>query len=293
MRVGKLIVDEAAIELLTRKLRTLPVVVGSDGRFVRPGIVDLVEDLDSLERWQPCDQRTKLLVLSHEAAREVQSSAAGFADPHQRRRVVKNLSIPICNLMDVVHKLTGALNDPDAQRARVAWPQHDQDSYKSVGRRFRGLRQNGPVRRVRNRIAAHLDVDAFSDPGLRIDVEEFLAALGDSLLLLFLAARHPSRFFTWIRFLGETPDTRHCVVETMYESPECVRWYTDHEGNVQDVECVSLAADPRIHIQDAILEAIGVHNAMIECSGSARPAIWTAPTADLLLAEMKAKARSD
>lgn len=236
--------------------------------MLAPGIVDIVENAAAPHRWQPGDRRTRLLVLGAEACRDILHQAVRYADPGARARVVKSLATPVCNLMDVVDRLLGTLKDGPSRRARDAWPDRDQTTYRTIARRMRNQHQRGPVRRTRNKLDAHLDDEVFGDQTLRLREDDLLGAMGDGLVLLMLALNHPASSFSWIRHLGSTADGKHERVETMFDYPGCVCWTTDSNGRVVGVGPVRLAADPRHEVQGAVVNATETYNQMAALAGT-------------------------
>jgi hypothetical protein len=79
---------------------------------------------------------------------------------------------------------------------------------------------------------------------VQIALDDVLAVVGDSLLLLLLGSNYPSHKFSWIRSVGSTPDGKFRIVETMFSYPVALRWVTDVDGRVVDVGRLLLAADP-------------------------------------------------
>lgn len=287
----KLILDAAAIHIATQKLAGRTIFSGPNGGLLAPGVVDLVDDDAGSNRWQPADERTRLLALGGEACRDLVFLAEGFAKPETRRRASKALSVPVCSLMDVVTKLGAKLNDEESRRARQAWPQHDQKLRNEVGKRLKKQRLRGPVRKVRNKVGAHLDTKAFVDDAqvTKLKAEDLLGAMADALVLLMLALKHPN-VFAWIRGHGFTQDARYRLVETMFGFPIAVSWMTDLDGHVQDVSIVRIAEDPRLEVQDSLLAAVEAYNDMVDTAGLSIPKIWTRPTEDLHREEQTAKA---
>jgi hypothetical protein len=274
--MAKLILDDAAMQLAMRELAGRPIHAGPGGRLLAPGVIDIMGD-DSGHRWRPANARTRLLVLGTEACRDVAFHAPPLANVNGRARAVKALTVPVCSLMDVVSGLLSQLNDKEWQLARRQWPSSDQDTYKSVGRRLRRKRLTGPVRKVRNKLGAHLDPCAFDDKSLRLPETELLGAMGDALVLLVLALNHPARAFSWVRYLGKTPDGKHECVETMFDYPACVCWLTGTDGHVERVGPIRLAADPRQELQRDIWSATTVYNQMVALCGDRMPRIRITP----------------
>lgn len=280
----KLIIDEAANRIAMEKLAGRPIFGGPEGGLLAPGIVDLLKEDDG-DAWQPADDRTRLLVLGAEACRDLVHHAGTFAEAATRPRTWKSMSVPVCSLMDVVSKLRAKLNDEESRRARQAWPKHDRDLYKQVGKRFNKKRVRGPVRAVRNKIGAHLDPEAFDGGRVKLKVEDLLGAMGDSLILFMLCLNHRTETFSWIRGHGLTKDGQHRLVETMFGFPAAVCWVTDLDGHVKDVSIVRIAEDPRWEVQESLLAAVRVYNEMVSATGLPIPAIWTRPTDELREAE--------
>lgn len=291
--MAKLILDEAAMQLAMTKLAGSPIFAGPDGGLLAPGIVDLIEGEDGARSWQPGDKRTSLIVLGGEACRDLVFHAPTFAESETRRRAMKSLVVSVCNLMDVTSGLLTEFNDEASRSHRRAWPRADQDTYTSVGRRLRKQRLRGPVRRVRDKLGAHLDPTAFAEKNLRLRETDLLGAMGDALVLLMLSLNHPARSFAWIRWLAQSTDGQHTLVETMFDYPACVCWVTDREGHVKEVGPVRTAEDPRWQIQEHIRAATATYNEMVGLADVSLPLIRITWTEDLLRAEQQAGSAID
>src|SRR5690606_538246 len=121
---------------------------------------------------------------------------------------------------------------------------------------------------------------------LKIEVDDFVGAWGDAVLVFHLAAlRHPADLYSWVRPRGVISARQLHVVETMHSPPVALRLYVDASGHVVDVEDFVLASDPRRPIQDSIEDAIAIYNAMLEAAGSSLPKIWVAATDAIRAAE--------
>jgi hypothetical protein len=276
----KLIMDEATMQMLVSKLRGYPVHLGPNGGLLQPGVVDVVDGNEEQSPWQPGDARTKLIVLSAEACSEIVFSAERFDDRSARTRTLKNLTVPVCSLMDLVHRMLSSLNDGESRAMRQQWPVADQNLYIDAGRRLRKVHLNGPVRKVRHALGAHLDPDVFQGE-TRLKTEDCLQAMGDVLILFQLALNHAARAFSWIRPIGRSDDGTRLMVETMYDYPACVRWVTDSDGRVLDVKGVFLAADPRHDVRDRMLPAIDTYNRLVKSAEVRLPTIWMRPSSEL------------
>lgn len=277
----QLILDEAAMRLAMAKLPGSPIFVGPDGGLLAPGVVDLVEgEHGDGDQWQPADPLTRRLVLGAEACRDIVFHAPSVLERRTRRRAMKTLTVPVCSLMDVVEGLRREMNDDKSRAHRLSWPKRDQQTYTRVGRRLRKTRLQGPVRKVRHKLGAHLDPEAFDVVNRKLSADDLLGAMGDALILLNLSLNYPSEFFGWIRWLG-TVNADRAVVETMFSYPACVRWVVDGEGRVVDVLPVRLAEDPRGEIEPDLRSAVVAYNEMIGATGSSMSPISFWATDDL------------
>jgi len=286
--VKKLIFDESAMELIAAKMEGRPIFMGPGGNLLSPGIVDLLGEEEASIRWQPGNERTRQLVLGGEACRDVLFYLDQFLDLKTRRRSINRLAVPICNLMDVVAKLIAELNDKESRQIRESsWPRQDRDTYKVLTKRLNKMRSRSPVRRVRNKLGAHLDSAAFIEGTPRLKPDDILMPLGESVVLLMLSMNYPSHWFCWIRPVGVLEDGKHYAVETMYSYPLCVRWITDLDGHVKDVESLVLAADPRHEVLSSIIEARSGYNSMVKVVNSELPLIYTIPTDELRKADQE------
>lgn len=270
-----IIFDDAAMELAMSQLGGRPVYAAPDGSFLKPGVMDLGND-DVSGRWAPANTRARCFVLADQACRDLVDHGEQFiASPEQRSRVAKRMTIATCNLMDLVYKqLIPEDNKPDARAHRGTWPRVDQTTYREVAKRLRVQRIHGPVRQIRNKLTAHLDVEAVDNGGLRLKTEDLLGAIGDSLVLLAFGMRQPASAFAWIRGIARSTDGSQHAVETMFDYPICVRWITDAEGHVKHVEGVRFAEDPRHELTERILAAAEMHNRMADAIDSDILRIW-------------------
>jgi len=291
--VQKLIFDEAAIKLVAAKMQGRPIFMGPGGNLLAPSIVDLLGEEGASDRWQPGNERTRQLVLGGEACRDVLFYLNQFLDPKTRRRSMNRLAVPLCNLMDVVAKLLAELNDKESRQIReFSWPRQDRDTYQELAKRLKNMRFHSPVRHVRNKLAAHLDVASFVERTPRLKEDDVLRPLGDSVVLLMLSLNYPSHWFCWIRPIGVLEDGKHCAVETMFSYPLCVRWITDLDGHVKDVGPLVLAADPRHEVQAQIMETVASYNSMVKAVNSGLPPIYAIPTDELHKADQDVAATS-
>ena len=202
----RLILDEQAMQLAMQKLRGQAIYDGPDGEFLKPGLVDLVDEGDdSGGRWQPGDKRTKLLTLGAEACRDVTFHAERVFSDAAQRRAIRAVIVPTCNLMDTTIQLVAEFNDTESRKMREAWPENDQVTYREAARRLKKKHSTGPVRVARNKMLAHLDPDVYEKPA-DVDLDDILGALRDSLVVLLLAMNHKSHSFAWIRRVGTTAD---------------------------------------------------------------------------------------
>lgn len=279
----RLIFDDAAMNLMAEKLPGHPIYAAPDGNLFAPGIVDILGDEGISDRWLPGNDHTRHLVLGAEACRDVLFYFNQFIDPRTRKRAMNRMAVPICSLMDIVVKLLAITNNEQSRNVRESsWPSADRDTYLTVARRLRKMKNYHSIRRVRNKLAAHLDTDVFVERTLRLKPDDVLAPFGDCVVLLMLSINYPSEWFCWIRPVGILEDRKHVVVETMYSYPLCVRWIADLEGHVKDFDSMMFAADPRHELQEPIMETVASYNNMVRAVNSELPPIYTLPTKDLL-----------
>jgi hypothetical protein len=103
-------------------------------------------------------------------------------------------------------------------------------------------------------------------------------AMGNALILFGLLLNHQAHAFSWIRSAGWSADGSRVFVETMIDYPACVRWITDTDGRVLDVATITIAADPRLEIQEQIHATIRVYNYLIRAAETQLPQIvWKDP----------------
>lgn len=273
----QLILDDAAMELLASRASGQPVYMGPDNQLLSPGIIDIIDNEFYGSLWQPGDERTRLLVLAGEACSDLVFQAERFKEMKNRRRVIKTMTVPLCSLMDQIHKLLNLLNDPQSIQSRKTWPTLDQENYKNFGRQFRKKRLNGSVRQVRNKFGAHLDQEIIGNPNLQLQLEDCLSALGDTLILFMLILNH-RQAFSWIRWLGSTHEDAYQIVETFFEYPLCTRWITDNSGKALDVGHFQLAEDPRTTFREWIIKAVEKYNSLVDEAKVPVPKIWTIPS---------------
>ena len=269
--VPKLVIDEAALQLVAARISGIPICAGPGGDFLEPGVVDLLEENDN-NAWQPGDARTKALTLAVEATRALRFQARPVLEPGPRGRAVLGLAVPTCNLVDVVLQLCGTLNDEESRKKREGWLAHDQSTYRDGARRLRKKHRDGSVRAARNKLAAHLDAGVY-EARVRLTLDQILPVVGDALIVLLVTLNHRSESFSWIRGLGALADGRQ-VVETMQSYPIAMRWLTDEDGRVLDVGCLQLAADPLVQLQDDVLTAVETYNELAQLEGVSAPKIW-------------------
>lgn len=278
----KLIIDKPALELISKKLIGQPVYAGPDGGLLTLGIVDILSDEDASDQWQPGNKHTKQLVLGVEACRDVLFYLNQYLEPKTRKRAMIRMTVPICSLIDAVGKLFTLTDDPKSRHIRESsWPNSDFETYKKLAIRLKKIDRQTPIRRVRNKVAAHLDSDIFVKKIPSLKPDDILVPLGDCIILLMLSTNYPSEWFQWIRPIGILEDKKHLAVETMYSYPICVRWITDLEGHVKDVGSVVLAADPRHELQEQIIETVSSYNKMIEIGSNKLSPIYIIPTDEL------------
>ena len=281
----KLIIDQETMQMVAKRLDGFPIHAGPNGKMLSPDVKNIVDGNETGNPWQPGDDRTRLLVLAVEACRETSFSVERFHEVSARKRILKNLCVPVCNLMDAVIPLQKSFNNDESTTTRRAWPVSDQNTFVRLGRRLRKTHTDGHTRRVRHKLAAHLDLDAFGRNDLLVDPKSLLEALGDALVVLSLAFNHKAHAFSWIRGLGASEDGEMLVVETMFDYPACVRWVTDKEGKVLDINAMFLAEDPRGPLRDDVFKATDAYNYLVSETGVELGQIYQRPIEEVLAEE--------
>jgi hypothetical protein len=275
----KFSIDEPTLKLISEKLTGQPIYAGTDGALLAPGIIDILSNEETSDKWQPGNARTQQLILGMEACRDVLFYLNQYLEPKTRKRAMNRMTVPICSLIDVVRQLLAVTNDQQSRNIRESsWPIIDYDTYKISTKRLKKINGRSPVRSVRNKFAAHLDANIFAEKTLSLKPDDILVPFGDCIVLLMLSINYPSEWFQWIRPIGIYNDKKHLAIETIHSYPICVRWITDLEGHAQDVESIVLAADPRHELQEQIIETISNYNSMIEAVNSKLPPIYTIST---------------
>ncbi|WP_374419486.1 hypothetical protein [Chromobacterium sp.] len=276
----KLIIDESMLKRIAASFTGQPITMGPDGKMLAPGIVDLLDVENTTSRWTPNDDRTGMLVLAAEACRDVAFYSERLIDSKTRQRAMRGVTVPVCKLMDVTALLVSKMNDEKSRDNRAQWQNADQKTYHEVAKRLRKKRLQGPVRWVRNKIAAHLDAEAFTAGTDYLKLDDILGAFGDCVILLTLSMNYPSSWFSWIRSLGASPDGQHHIVETMFEYPICVRWLTDLDGRPIASGQTTLAEDPRHELQFQMFEATNAYNELVSKTNTELPFIFMKPMSD-------------
>lgn len=272
--------DEETLKRMEKKLSGFPVYAGPNGDLLSPGVVDVLDE-SIMNQWQPGNEYAELLVLGVAACQDILFYSNQFLEPKTRKRAMYRMSVPICTLIDVVKRLLVITNTSEAHAIRLSWPIGDQESYKKLSKRLKKMNANSPVRRVRNKLSAHLDADVFVEKIPSLLPDNILEPMADCAILLMLSFNYPSEFSQWIRFIGILEDKKHLAVETMYAYPLCTRWITDLKGHVEDVESMTLAADPRYELQESIMAIISYYNSMIKAVNSTLPEIFMIPSNEL------------
>ncbi len=264
-------IDAEANRLAMTELEGQPIYTSADGGLMEAGVRDLAEwDTSTRGLWQPADLRTQRLALAAEACRELLFHGERALELGlQSKRALRALVVPLCNLVDLAIQLQKTFEEPAWALLRQSWPAGDQAGYLQAGRRLRKKHRDGPLRKARDKTAAHLDPQAYG-LDLRLSVTDVLGALGDALVVVLLSFNHRSHAFAWVRMVG-TLATGERVVDTMFSYPISVRWLTDADGNVLRTAGVRLAADPRNGLQDDVLSTMELYNALVDLSGGAVP----------------------
>lgn len=269
----KIIIDEDAMKLAHSKLINQPIYSQLSRDCLNSKVIDILDHENTQGKWQPGNKEAQFLLLCVEACKAIVFQAQLFKNEEFRDRSIRAMTVPLCSLMDETHKLTNSLDkDEESRKERRQWSPDNQKTYKNIGKKFRKKRISGPVREIRNKVAAHLDREIINRK-YQLALEDFLFALGDTLILLMLSTNHRNKF-SWIRWISSSQDNTIHIVETLFEYPLCVRWTTNSEGKPVDVGYPQLVDDPQKYVRDQVAEAIKIFNEMVTISQSSVPTIW-------------------
>lgn len=258
-------VSAELLQEVSKQLRGAPIHAGPDGNLLDPGVMEVLDDHDvARSPWQPGNLATTYLVLAAEACQDLIHVAATFRRGRAERRVLKQMTVPMCSLMDQLQKLFALVNTPEGRAERDAWDPAHQASFTTAARELRKRHLDGPVRTVRNKLGAHLDAEALGSTQAKIRPEELLPALGASIVLLSELLKHRDPY-AWIRPVA---DPRGRAVETFYTYPLCARWLTDEDGHATALAGLFVATDPRDHIRGTAAEAAASYNQLVERTGA-------------------------
>lgn len=283
-----LIIDNLAMEKIAKKLEGQPIYADKSGNLFKPGIIDILDE-EINNKWQPLNENSKKLILSIEACKDIMFYFNELLEEKTRKRAMKRMSVPICSLIDLSRIIIALANkNKDAREHRdSSWPEKDKTIYKKLSKRINKMNSTTPIRKIRNKQAAHLDSDIFHENPIRFKYEDILEPLGDCIVILMLSTNYPSDFFHWIRCIGESKDKMYDIVETMYSYPLSVQLFLDKSGHVVDVNSVNLSSDPRHEVRDEIVNIIGFYNKIIKLTMSNLSEIYVTPTEELLKNNMK------
>jgi hypothetical protein len=247
-----------------------------DGRFLAPGVVDLIEGTgrDS-GQWHPNSHRTRLLVACAHAAKDIETCARGINldDPWRERRPIALLATPLVTLCDHTKTLCDQLGREVEERSH--WPQADRDLLKSAGRRL-GRHREGPLRTLRNQRTAHIDLDVLRPSAAPIASmhDLLLPPFADTLLVLLLCFNY-RRVYTWRRQPVGVPPHQ---IELMTEYPLVMRAKLADDGTVEAFGGRStLAEDPREPLRDTVMGLFPVYNCLASKAEPPQPTIFWRP----------------
>ncbi|XOF32982.1 MAG: hypothetical protein ACL93V_13305 [Candidatus Electrothrix sp. YB6] len=245
----KMTVDQDSLAALFTKLQSKdaqPILWGPDRKMLAPGIIELDYADSSNGKWQPYSERTKLLVLGVDACRDILLFTDQIIAPATRQRAAKCLTVPICKLVDTVIDIAAKMNDEESRNFRESWPCQDQKVYRDIAKELRKIQHKSKIRYIRNKLGAHLDTNVFNDESIPyIALGDILNIFSKAIILLMLFMSYSSAWFSWIRFAGNMPDSKHRTIETIFQYPLCVRWVIDLDGHIKNMEEMIVAEDPR------------------------------------------------
>lgn len=242
--------------------RGIPVVLNPGGVLLDPGVGGVLDADEDHDRWRPANEAAELLVLGGEACCDVMSLERLFLNKESRKRATKNLSVPVCNILDVAtsiaHELNGTTDEhrQTSKELRSRWPDADLVVYVDACRRVKKAREN--LRLTRNKLGAHLDQKALRERLRVVAPETVVRAFGDALLVLLVATNYPPSWFSWVRAVGEDPRDFEINATGVIST----RWRVDDDWPIPIPTLLTLSADPRSDVRDLLLEGLSAYNRM-------------------------------
>ncbi len=270
-QVPKLIIDQDSLAAIFVKLQSegdRPISWGLDEKMLAPGIIELDDASSKAGQWQPYSERTRLLMLGVDACYDIILYKDQLIKSVTRQRAVRGMTVQLCKLIDAVLDLVAKMNDEQSRSIRESWPRQDQILYRDIVKKLKNVQHKSSMRIIRNKLGAHLDIKIFDNEQIpRIELSDILNIFGNIVILLMISMNYPSTWFNWIRLVEEIPDDNHRVIEAMFQYPLCVRWITDIDGHIKEMERMTVAEDPRHEIGKKIFEITDNWNETVQESG--------------------------
>lgn len=229
-----------------------------------PGLYDPL-DAPEDDRWHPFNMEAAELAACLEACRQI-SDLGPLFDGKSQLRAYTVVATQLYNLIEHTLKLHKLLVKGD----RSGWPPADEHLFIRAPRRMR--RALKPIKRVRDKRSAHLDLDGLhpgadiprATPGL------MLPALRDALQLLILCLNYNATYSYYRIPDGGKP----FEVEITAEYPVASMWRVDERGRPVELLHSCLAVDPRHEAQAIINTAIDLYNRLAQSSPPQHPPIF-------------------
>ena len=221
----------------------------------------LVHDPASAERpagWIGANNITFKLLRCVEAVRDITSilkRLVKLPDPAAAKRDVKQLAVPLYTLSQGVDAMFKELEG--AARDYRTLTEADKEQMRRRASKFAAdlpLGKSSPLRMVRDKIGAHLDLDAVQAPAKfweGIDLFQFLKWLG--LCLGELLHVLPLEVFAWWRD-NDNPD-----INSLMSVDGTLLHFYGHDDNEMIIG-VTFTPSPKQAIRDEICDVIGLNN---------------------------------
>jgi hypothetical protein len=223
-------------------------------------------------RWQPACPATYKLIRCLEAVRDVSSSLAVIAatqDPGRDKRLLKPLVISVYNLALAVRDLFNYIQAECGKSFTQREHRELNDAFKAFEKAV--PTGKGLLKTVRDKLAAHLDKDAFNQRQLwnSFDIEDVLGWIRGSVKLLAMFL-NPD-LYSWTR-----PSGYDNVVNLMnVDGSEVSLRITD--GHPDNLVGIRFSTSPKYAIALEIHELVKANSALCQRLGINEGHTWKVP----------------
>jgi len=235
------------------------------GPMLEAGLYDPT-DAPSDSAWHPYNEAAAELACCLESCKQITELAPIFDNDSHPARSYTLLATPVLSLAEHTSKLYRLLSQHD----RPNWLPDDRENLKTAARRLK-KRLNGPLRILRNQLAAHQDVSVLraecSIPKPKADV--VLPALADALAVLILLHNYRDAFHYY-----RLPDPAvRDEVQIFVQYPLATLFKVDTQRARLVLLTVHTATDPRHESSAVVRAAIATYNSIASNAVPSHPGI--------------------